>query len=297
MTAIDGGKANIRIGIVDDERLARERLQRLVLDAGNTEIVIRCADGIEAIASIIELQPDVVFLDVNMSGCSGLDVARSVHEALGDDRAPLTVFVTAHDEHAVKAFESQAVDYLVKPFDDARFTQAIERVRKRISERRIGAAAMQLSALVRGSVERAADVGTSAEISRGNAAEKSAVSPNQEAASVESETGTLDRIVVRIGSVSRIVRAETVNWIEAEGIYSRLHIRDDSFLIRIAMHQLEARLDPHRFVRIHRSTIVNLDWVREVYASDNTVVLLDGTVRFISRSRRAQLERMLGQSL
>lgn len=190
--------------------------------------------------------------------------------------------MTAWDEHAVRAFEAQAVDYLVKPFDDGRFAKTMRRVRRRIGQQRLHSAAAQLAALLQA----------------GQPAAREVVDTGAPPAAVpESESGRLERIVVKQRGRGRLVPATAVDWIEAEGVHARLHVADESYLIRIPMHELEARLDPRRFVRIHRSTIVNLDRVRDLYAAENMLVLNDGTSLVISRNRKAQLARLLGPSL
>jgi two-component system, LytTR family, response regulator len=245
----------MRVAIVDDERLARDRLRRLVASTAGTELVFQCGDADTAVTLTVQHRPDVLFLDIRMPGGNGFDVVTRLTERLDEGELPLVVFVTAWDDQAVRAFEAEAVDYLVKPFDDERFAEAMRRVRRRVGHRRVHSSA---------------------------AAE---------------QPGRLDRIVVKQRGRGRLVSATTVDWIEAEGVHARLHIAGESYLIRIAMHELEVRLDPRHFVRIHRSTIVNLDRVQDLYAAENMLVLQDGTSLVISRSRKAQLARLLGQSL
>ncbi len=274
--------AMIRVAIVDDERLARERLRRLAQAEPDLEVALVCRDGDEAVQGIVEERPELVFLDVQMPGRDGFGVVEALLERLGSESLPTVVFVTAYQEHAVRAFEAQALDYLVKPFDDERFAATLARVRRRIGQERLGAAAAQFRAvlgLARGG-EGAADPPSSA--------------------CAEAPAGRLDRIVLRTGDRVRLVAAETVDWIEADGVYARLHLGEQSYLIRTAMHELEARLDGRRFARIHRSYIVNLDRVkelRELHRGEYEVVLADGTRLKLSRSRKSHLERQLGQSL
>ena len=269
----------LRVGVVDDERLARERIRQLLATDRDVEIAFMCHDGDSAVKAVIDDRPDLLFLDVQMPGKDGFAVASSLLETLSDSEMPIVVFVTAHEEHALRAFEARALDYLVKPFDDDRFATMMERVRTRVRQQRLEAASGQLRALLGGGSGQ----------------------PVQEAAATaESEHGRLERIVLRANDRVRIIKAESVDWIEAESVYARLHLGSQSWLIRMPMHELEARLDPRRFARIHRSTIVNLDRVRELrelLRGDFVVVLTDGVELKLSRSRKAHLEELLGQSL
>jgi two-component system LytT family response regulator len=210
-----------------------------------------------------------------MPELDGFGVVASLLRALGEDALPLVVFVTAYDEHALRAFEARAIDYLVKPFDDERLAETLRRARRTVRQVRVGAAAERLRDLL-----------------------AAAAPPTP--ASAEDAGGPLDRIVLKSGGRGRLVRADSVDWIEAEGVYARLHVGSESFLLRMPMHELESRLDPGRFARIHRSSIVNLDRVREIREPEPgrfVAVLSDRTELPISRTRRAQLERRLGQSL
>ena len=272
----------LRVGIVDDERLARERIRQLLAKCDDVEIAFMCHEGESAVKAVIDDRPDLLFLDVQMPGMDGFAVAASLLETLSDRAMPIVVFVTAHEDHALRAFEARAMDYLVKPFDDDRFNTMMERVRTRVRQQRLEAATGQLRALL------------------GGVAGPGGPAPQEDAASAESESGRLDRIALRANDRVRIVKAENVDWIEAESVYARLHIGKESWLIRMPMHELEARLDPRRFARIHRSTIVNLDRIKELreqFRGDFVVVLTDGVELKLSRSRKAHLEELLGQSL
>ena len=263
----------LRVAIVDDEPLARERLRRLLEAEEDLEIVATCRDGDAAVEEIVATRPALVFLDVQMPGRDGFGVVEALLDQL--EAMPLVVFVTAYDEHAVRAFEAQALDYLVKPFDDERFAATMQRARRRLRQERLDAASGQLRALL------------------------DAAAPKEDATAV-AEGERLDRIALKVRDRTRFVRAEEVDWIEADGVYARLHLGKQSFLLRVAMHELERRLDPRRFVRIHRSTIVNLDRVREVqelFRGELELLLQDGTRLKLSRSRKAQLEKLLGQRL
>jgi len=261
----------IRVAIVDDERLARERLRQLLASEEDVAVVLECADGDRALTDIAAERPELVFLDVQMPGRDGFQVVEGLLATM-DGALPLIVFVTAYDEHAVRAFEAQALDYLVKPFDDDRFAATLQRARKRLRQERLDAASGQLRALLEGAPEPAT-------------------------ATVDDDGQRLDRIALKVRGRTKFVRAEAVDWVEADGVYARLHLGAESYLIRMAMHELERRLDPRRFVRIHRSTIVNLDRVREVqelFRGESELLLEDGTRLKLSRSRKAGLEKMLG---
>ena len=269
----------LRVAVVDDERLARERIRRRLAAEPDFDLVLTCATGDKAVSGIVAERPDVVFLDVQMPGRDGLAVAAALLEQLPAHELPLIVFVTAHDEHAVSAFEAEAVDYLVKPFEDERFSATLERVRRRAAQRRLATAADHLRALL----------------------DETRTRPfAEDGATPEAVTGPLDRIVLRRGARVVLARADAVDWVEAESVYARLHIGPSMHLIRMAMHEMEARLDAERFVRIHRSTIVNLDRVRElreVHRGEFEVLLHDGSRHPLSRNRKAHLEARLGQSL
>ena len=267
----------IDVVIVDDEPLARDRLRRLLETELDIRIAAICANGEEAVEAIVARRPSLVFLDVQMPGLDGLAVVSELIAALEPDEMPMIVFVTAHDNYAIKAFETRALDYLVKPFDDERFAETLDRVRTTVRQKQLGNLASKLKDLL-----------------------TSGDNVPAEAAAPEDATGRLDRIVVKTGTRARIVKAEEVDWIAADGVYARLYFDGTSALIRTPLNELEARLDPKRFVRVHRSTIVNLDRVRELREVDRGeyhIVLNEGTKLKLSRSRRTHLEAMLGQRI
>jgi len=270
----------IDVVIVDDELLARERLRRLLETESDMRIVGVCQNGDECVDTIVKSRPSLVFLDVQMPGRDGFGVIDELMKRIPGDAMPAIVFVTAHDTYAIKAFEARALDYLVKPFDDERFAETLDRARKRIKQGRLGALTSRLRDLL-----------VNAEGSD---------SSHQEASAPEDSGSRLDRIVVRSGNRAKIVRSDEIDWIAADGVYARLHFGGASALIRTPLHELETRLDTKRFVRIHRSTIVNLERVqelREVDRGEFNLILTDGTRLKLSRSRRANLEAMLGQRL
>jgi two-component system, LytTR family, response regulator len=245
-----------------------------------------CADGNSAVEAVLDEPPDVLFLDVAMPGRDGFAVVEALLEHLPPETFPLIVFVTAFDQHALRAFEAQALDYLVKPFDDDRFATLLDRVRRLVRQSRVEAVTGQLRRLLG---ERGASTSVASSDEDGV---KTALPGGGD--------GVLDHLVLRTGKRSRIVRTEEVDWIGADGVYARIHVGGSSYLIRMPMHELETRLDARRFVRIHRSAIVNIDRVRELHEIDRgeyAVILSDGTKLKLSRSRRAQFESRLGQSL
>jgi two-component system LytT family response regulator len=253
-----------RVLVVDDEPLARMRIEDLLAHVDGAELVGTAANGIEAVDLIRALRPDIVFLDVQMPGKTGIDVVREI----GADAMPATVFVTAFDQFAVQAFDVVAVDYLVKPFDDERFETAFERARQRLAMRGMDLLREQLVALL-GAPPAVAAV------------------------------PYLERIAVEMRGKVRSVPVGEIDYIVASGPYAELHVGDKRHLIREAMQTLEERLDPSRFMRVHRSMIVRLDLVETLLrgaGGDYEVQLTNGTRIRVSRSRREALERWLGVS-
>jgi two-component system LytT family response regulator len=238
--------ARVRALVVDDERLARRRLLRLLKEEPGIDVVGECADGEAAVLAIEEKAPDLVFLDVQMPAFNGFEVL----EAIGPERAPAVVFVTAYDQYALRAFDVHALDYLLKPFPRPRFQQAVARARTEV---------------MRGRAGETEDSG------------RRLLSLLQE---LRGEGKRLERLAVNTGGRVFFLRMEEVDWIESEGNYLRLHVGAELHLVRGTLKGLEARLDPERFVRIHRSTIVNLDRIREVqpwFQGEHILILRDGT--------------------
>jgi two-component system, LytTR family, response regulator len=258
----------LRVLIVDDEPLARRRIEDLLAKEQDVEIVGTATDGVEAVEMIRRLAPDLVFLDVQMPGMSGLQVV----DAIGAERMPATIFITAFDQYALKAFDVAAVDYLVKPFDDDRFRQAFRRARRTIELREVGKMTKRLAALLKD--ESAA----------------ATVAPSQK---------YLERISVESRGQVRVVPVSKVDYITASGPYAELHVGDRTLAIRERMQTLEERLDPAVFIRVHRSAIVRLDRIDALLRSsggDYAVRLKDGTELPVSRARREELEQRLGVS-
>lgn len=247
----------MRVLIVDDEPLAREGVLLRLGTIPDIEVVGECRDGLAAVSSILELAPDVVFLDVQMPGMDGFEVLRMLPE----ENLPGVIFVTAHEQHALRAFGVHALDYLLKPIDDLRFAAAVERAVK----------LMDLAARSH-MTERIMHM-------------------------LSGESGKYPvRIVVRTGPRIQIVLVDDIDWISAAGEYTELHVRDRLHLLRETMNSLVRRLDPVKFLRIHRSTIVQTARIAELRSFDNrehVIRLSDGSEHRSSRTYAPQLEQWL----
>jgi len=270
----------IRTIIVDDEQLARRGIRARLERAGGYNIVAECANGNEAIAAIREHQPAVVFLDVQMPGIDGFGVI----DAIGAEQMPVVIFVTAFDNHALKAFEAHAFDYLLKPIDDVRFVTTIERARHRVVEREESGVARRLAALMN-------------DIRPVLAADEHGA---RHVDSADAATAPVNRIVVRERDRVLLIDVGDIDWIGADGDYVRVHASGKSHLIRDTMIAMEQRLDRGAFLRIHRSTIVNTSRIRELrpYSSrEYAVILRDGTRLRLSRRYRERLRTHFGEFL
>jgi two-component system LytT family response regulator len=263
----------IRVLVVDDEPLARAGVIDLLERDSDLEVVGEAANGEEAVELIAALNPDLVMLDVQMPGLNGFDVLRRV----GPDRMPAVVFVTAYDQFAVRAFDVNAVDYLLKPFDDDRFGLTVARAKKAVRSAHVGELSRRLADLLE-------KTGTPAAPSAPPAR------PSEYA----------DRLVVKSSGRVFFLRSEEVDWIEAADYYVKLHALGKMHLLRETMNALESRLDPRRFFRVHRSAIVNLDRIRELqpyFRGEHVLILQDGTKLKLSRARREKLEAVLNARL
>lgn len=262
----------LRVLVVDDEALGRLRVNDLLAREKGIILVGEAADGIEAVQAIRALNPDLVFLDIQMPGKSGLEVVREI----GPARMPATIFVTAYDQFALQAFDVAALDYLVKPFDDERFEQALDRARHMIALEGMGRLRERLLKVL----------------------EESDIPPAAPASSGLPETTAFwERIPVETRGKVRFVPTADIEYITATGPYAELHVAGHAFLIREPMHTIEEHLDPARFLRVHRSAIVRLDLVETLYrhGGGGYQLQLRGGVRLrVSRSRREALERRLG---
>ncbi len=271
----------IRVLIVDDEPLARTGISKLCRTDPDLEIVGECPDGQSAVAAIEQVEPDLLLLDIQMPEMDGFDVL----QAVGPQSMPHVIFVTAYDQFAVRAFEVHALDYLLKPFDDERFFEAIERAKRAIRETDIGMFRSRLLSLL-------------SEAGMGEAAQDTAQA-SVSAAGAE-PAAYVTRIAVRESGRVVLVRVDDIDWVEAANYCAKLHTPKKVHVIRESLKALELQLDPARFFRISRSAIVNLDRIKEIQPfarGSQMVVLRDGTRVVMSRSRREALERLLGQAL
>jgi two-component system LytT family response regulator len=249
--------------IVDDEPLARRRIHKLVSQHTDIEIVGDCANGHEAIAAIHRQKPQLVFLDVQMPEITGFDVL----EALEPELMPLVIFVTAHNQYALRALEVHAFDYLLKPFDKARFDKTLQQAKARIHSEHKGDVNRRALALLE---------------------------------ELRSRTNHLERLIIKTGGRVFFIRTEVIDWLEAEGKYVRLHVGKETHLLRETIGNLESRLDAKKFLRIHRSYIVNIERIQELEAwfhNEYRVILRDGTKLMMSRSCRKRLGELLGSEL
>lgn len=239
----------LRVVVVDDEALARERITSLLAQHGDIEIVGVCADGPSALETIRAARPDLVFLDVQMPGMTGFEVI----EQLEPDHVPAVVFVTAYDGHAIHAFEIHALDFLLKPFDQTRFEKTLARARTHLSLESDPAVGPRLMSLLE---------------------------------ELRDERRYPERLIVKSNGRVFFLRSEDIDWVEASGNYVKLHVKGDAHLLRESMKNMEARLDPKVFVRIHRSAIVNIDRIRELepwFHGEYIVIMRDGTRLTASR--------------
>ncbi len=248
----------IRVLIVDDEAWARKRIATLLKSELDTEIAGECATGADAIVRIEALSPDLVFLDIQMPEVNGFEVV----DAIALERMPLFIFATAYDKYALRAFEAHAFDYLLKPFDEARFRNALDRARK--------------------------------ELQRPQAMSGSALRALLD--SIRKHPGYLERLAIKSGGGIRFLKAGDIDWIEAAGNYVTLHVGRNSHLVRITLTAFLPKLDSQRFVRIHRSVAVNLDRVQEILPwvrGEQVLRLKDGTELTVGRSFRGGLTHFI----
>ncbi len=249
---------SIRTVIIDDERLARQRIRRMLSENTDFAVVAEFENPEEGLAYLDSNPVELLFLDVQMPGLDGFGLL----EALSPDRTPMVIFVTAYDEYALRAFEVHAFDYLLKPFDQARFEKTIDRARKQLSSEE--RSSEKLLHLLNEFRQR-----------------------NQEPA----------RFAIKTPGRLFFVRQEDIDWMEAADNYVNLHVGHDTHLIRETMNALEQRLDSHRFLRIHRSTIVNADRIKELrpwFHGEYVVLLKDGTELTLSRTYREKILSLLG---
>ncbi|MBI5423410.1 MAG: response regulator transcription factor [Opitutae bacterium] len=280
----------IRILVVDDEPATRRRIVRLLERDPDVLVVGEAATGADAVRQVAAEKPDLIFLDVQMPEMSGFKVL----EALGP-RPPAVIFVTSRDQHALQAFEVNAVDYLLKPFEDDRFAAALRRAKSELIRRQTDALGAELAKLLQ---HLQANAGAAAATAvAGGAAPTKAPAPE---GSASQEAITRERVLLRSGGEIYFIKAEEIDWIEAEGDYMKFHAGGRVHLLRETMANLEDRLDPKRFIRIHRSTIVNIDRVKKLspsFAGEYAVILHDGTKLRLSRGYHDRLEELMRSAL
>jgi two-component system, LytTR family, response regulator len=256
-------REDLRVLVVDDEAPARQRLIDLLRQDIHVTATLEAGDGRAAVAMIEREQPDLVFLDVQMPELDGLGVI----DAVGPEKMPLTVFVTAYDQHAIRAFESNALDYLLKPFSDERMEATLARVHARLTELQAGEFGQSVLRMLTTTASRGP---------------------------------YLDRLVLKSVGATHFVRVAEIDWIEAAGVYVNLHVGGKALLHRAALNQLAESLDPLRFIRVHRSAIVNIDCIMRLEPASHgefNLILKNGGHTRVSRTYRAALEKRLGQAL
>jgi two-component system, LytTR family, response regulator len=249
----------IRTLIVDDEPLAREKIVDMLVGDAEIEIIGECGDGLAAVATIEAHKPDLLFLDVQMPELDGFGVLEAI------EQTPVIIFVTAYDQYALRAFEVHALDYLLKPFDRERFDKALQRAKHEIERERSGTMNRELVALL---------------------------------ADLKSRPKPLERVVIKAGGRVFFLRVDEIDWIEAAANYVKLHAGGEAHLLRETINGLAAKLDPDKFLRVHRSIIVNLERVKEIqtwFHGDYVIIMQDGAQLTSSRNYREQLRKLLGR--
>ena len=251
----------IKTLIVEDEPLARERLKMYLADEPDVEIIGECADGRQAVSAIRSLDPDLVFLDIQLPELDGFGVV----EEVGAERMPVVVFVTAYDQHAMRAFDVYALDYLLKPYKRERLRRAVERARAQVLRGKGEALSEQLISLLE---------------------------------SVRPGPRHVERLMIKSPGRVYFIRSDEIDWIESEGNYVRIHAGKESHFLRDTLGGMEARLDQQKFVRIHRSTIVNVESIKELqplFSGDYVVILYAGERLTMSRSHKEKLLSLFGK--
>lgn len=267
--------STIRVVVVDDEPLARRRIVRLLADREEFELAGEFDSGRKAALAIPEIDPDLLFLDVQMPEMGGFEVL----ESLSRSRPPVVIFVTAYNDYAVRAFEVHALDYIMKPFDDDRFDEALVHARAQLRMESGDSLRRRLSSVV----QALQGMG-------GSPVTEAPVSPSR----------SIERLVIRSQDRAWFVRVADIEWVEAADYNVRIHTAERTYTTRETLSGLAEQLDPRRFVRVHRSTIVNIDRVREIqpyFHGAYILILQDGTEIRLSRARRHAFEEALGQTL
>jgi two-component system LytT family response regulator len=249
--------------VVDDEALARKFIRRMIKDDRDFEIIGECANGKETVAMIRKENPDVVFLDVQMPEMDGL----AVLESIGVERLPQIIFTTAYEQYAIRAFELHALDYLLKPFDQARFKDAIKHAKERFRSERQNDGRMQISALLE---------------------------------NIKNKPQYLERLVIKASGRITFLPTKEINWIEADDKYVHLHTSKTRPMVRQTLTAMEQQLDPAKFRRVHRSAIVNVERIAELqplFSGEYSILLQDGTKLTLSRNYKDRLFALLGKPL
>ncbi len=253
----------VRAIIVDDEPPGRQKIREMLKNEPDVELVAECTNGPEAVDAIRAKSPNLVFLDIQMPGLDGFGML----EALGNNHVPVVIFVSTYDQYALQAFEVHALDYLLKPFDKQRFQHSLRQAKTQIEKEKQGNFHQRLLSLLEGL----------------GAARKHA-----------------NRLVVRSWGRVFFLKTDEIDWIEAAGNYVRLHVGTDTHLFRETMRAIQKKLDPNQFIRIHRSTFVNIEKIKELqpwFHGEYVVILRDGTQLTMSRSYRNNLPELLGKAL
>lgn len=254
----------IRAIIVDDEPLARDKVQLFAQSIPDLNIVDVCSNGHEALTSLKKTKPDLVFLDIQMPELTGFDILEKIKK----EKLPGIIFITAYDEFALRAFEFHALDYLLKPFDRERFEKAVERAKEIVaSEQNSDITSQQIQSLLD---------------------------------SLKKDTQTLERIIVKTNGRIIFLRVDEIDWMEAAGNYIKLHVGNESHLVRETMNNIEKQLNREKFVRIHRSTIVNIDRLKELqpwFNGEYKVLLTTNAQLVMSRGYRENFNKAIGKPL
>lgn len=251
----------IRVLVVDDEALARERACQLLKADPEIEIIGQCGDGQTAVEKIQKDKPDLVLLDVQMPELDGFAVV----EAVGADKMPAVIFVTAHEKFALKAFDVHAIDYLLKPYDRERFETALRRAKDQLARSKSGDLQSKMSALL---------------------------------GEIKTQPKPANRLVVKTEGRVLLLKNEDVDWVEAADNYIILHIGADTHMLRETMTSIESRLPSEKFIRVNRSTIVNIDRIKELqplFHGEYVIILKNGTKLTLSRGYREKLDQLLGR--
>jgi two-component system LytT family response regulator len=252
----------IRAVIVDDEAVARRRIRRLLAGEKDIEVIGECSNGLQAVSLIETERPDLLFLDVEMPEMNGFELLMQLDRSV----LPVIIFATAFDKYAVRAFESHALDYLLKPIDNERLQSALDRARSHLHGEKGADANREILAML---------------------------------SELQKQKGRLERIMVKKPGRAFFVKLASVDRFEAADNYIRVHAGPDTHLIRETMSALEARLDPNKFVRVHRSTIVNVDRIKEIHSlfqGRQVIVLHNGDKVKLGRNYRERLDRLLGNT-